>query len=373
MNITLNRSDSDAMYVQLSNQLQAYVVAKKLQPGTMLPNIKTIAQHAGVSLKTAERALNKLIESGVCIRRPKKGTFVANPNRIKKQLAKNEALSCMAFILCGTDFAKPYHARVLKGAEEMASVKNLHLICASVPLNNSKMLLAKIKNMLAQSNLQAVLIGGKVSDEDITSVIELLGDNVPTIIMGRTTHGFFDGVSHITDSNGLAIRIALQSLQDSGHRNIAFLNEPLRWAWNREMRDTFYSFMEINNLPLYPEAIMDDLPGDTMNDGYAGTIKMLPQLKKNGITAIVCGTDNLARGAMKALKENSFKIPDDISVIGCGNLDFCEYLEPPLTSVDQCEEEKGREGILAATGEYQQGTIVRIPVQLVERGTTKGV
>jgi DNA-binding LacI/PurR family transcriptional regulator len=370
MKIVLNKNDSKAIYVQLSNQLQTYIAEKKLQPGTMLPNIKMIAQNASVSIKTAERALNKLIETGICTRRPKKGTFVANIIRSPKQVNKNKALSCMAFILIGADFATPYHARVLKGAEEMASAKGFHLICASVPFSAPQILLNKIKNIISESNLQAVLLGGKVDNENIKSIVDLLGENISMIIMGRPINGFYGGISHITDSNGLAIRVTLQFLKDSGHQNIAFLNEPLRWAWNREIREAFYSFMKINNLPLYPKAIMDNLPGDTMNDGYKGTIKILPHLKKNSISAIACGTDKLARGAMKALKENGFKIPEDINVIGCGNLDFCEYLEPPLTSVDQCEEEKGREGVLAATGQYQRGTIIRIPVKLIERETT---
>ncbi len=371
MDIILDKNSSDAIYVQLSNQLKNYIAKKNLEPGAMLPDIKTIARSAKVSVKTAERALDKLIKEGICFRRPKKGTFVADGNTASNQTDKYAVPSCIAFILSGTDFANSYHARVLKGVEEIASAKGFHLICASVPYKDKSELTSKINSIASRRDLRAVLVGGKLDNENVALIVKLLGENIPTIIMGRTIHGFYDGIIHITDSNGLAIRTSLQFLKDSGHRNIAFLNEPLCWAWNREIRDEFYNFMRTNNLPLYPKAIMDDLPGETADDGYEATARILPHIKKRSITAIACGTDKLARGAMKALKENGLNVPEDISVIGCGNLDFCEYLEPPLTSVDQCEEEKGREGARAALGNYKPGTIVRIPIRLIERKSTK--
>ena len=67
--------------------------------------------------------------------------------------------------------------------------------------------------------------------------------------MGRAAEGIYDGLTHIMDSNGLAIRTALQYLYKNGHKHIAFLGESLDWAWNREIRNDFLSVHE-NKQPI---------------------------------------------------------------------------------------------------------------------------
>jgi DNA-binding LacI/PurR family transcriptional regulator len=260
--------------------------------------------------------------------------------------------------------------RVLKGAEEMAFAKGFHLIYSSVPYNeDGKLLEAKLSSILGRGDLRAVLLGGKLDFDIIRKVDSATGRDVPTIVMGRASEGFCGGVSHITDSNGLAMRTALRHLFDNGHKKIAFVNESLHWAWNREIRDDFFQFMKFNGLPIINGAIADDLPGDGPEDAHKAVCKMIPILKKESVTAIACGTDRMAQGAIKALKERGIDVPGEISVTGCGNLELGKYLDPQLTTVDQCQEEKGREGIQAAIGEYPEGSVIRVPVNLIERNS----
>ncbi len=80
MNIKFNikKDSEELLWQQLRNQLSAYISDQRLPVGTKLPNVKDLADMAEVSLKTSERALQALIEEGICFRRPKKGTFVGN-------------------------------------------------------------------------------------------------------------------------------------------------------------------------------------------------------------------------------------------------------------------------------------------------------
>ena len=59
-------------------------------------------------------------------------------------------------------------------------------------------------------------------------------------------------------------------------------------------------------------------------------------------TALVCATDELASYAYRSLLSHGIRIPEEISVIGYGNLDLAYKLTPPLTSVDQHPQEQGR-------------------------------
>jgi LacI family transcriptional regulator len=56
--------------------------------------------------------------------------------------------------------------------------------------------------------------------------------------------------------------------------------------------------------------------------------------KGESFTGLVVGTDNMAVGAMRALREAGLRIPDDVSVVGFDNAEVSNFTEPPLTTVD---------------------------------------
>lgn len=63
---------------------------------------------------------------------------------------------------------------------------------------------------------------------------------------------------------------------------------------------------------------------------------------RQGVTAIVCGSDELAIGALQAVKAAGLRVPQDLSVIGFDDIDFASYTDPPLTTVSQPRKALGR-------------------------------
>ena len=61
-------------------------------------------------------------------------------------------------------------------------------------------------------------------------------------------------------------------------------------------------------------------------------MKKLIELE-NRPTAVFCSNDDIAVGAMKAVFESGLNVPNDISIIGFDDSNFCNYVTPPLTSV----------------------------------------
>ena len=57
---------------------------------------------------------------------------------------------------------------------------------------------------------------------------------------------------------------------------------------------------------------------------------------------VFCYNDSTAMGAMKAVLEAGLRVPEDVAVVGCGNVVFADFLRVPLTSVDQQSEEIGK-------------------------------
>jgi LacI family transcriptional regulator len=75
--------------------------------------------------------------------------------------------------------------------------------------------------------------------------------------------------------------------------------------------------------------------GDHVGDkaGYAAMVKLLAL--KQRPDGIFCFNDPVALGTMRAIFDAGLRVPEDIAVVGCGNLSYSDFLRVPLTSVDQ--------------------------------------
>lgn len=67
--------------------------------------------------------------------------------------------------------------------------------------------------------------------------------------------------------------------------------------------------------------------------GYEAATRLIANRKRPD--GIFCFNDQVALGAMRAILDAGLRIPEDIAVVGCGNLPYSDFLRVPLTSVDQ--------------------------------------
>ena len=77
-------------------------------------------------------------------------------------------------------------------------------------------------------------------------------------------------------------------------------------------------------------------------DEHGGYVALLELLQRNiQFDAVFCASDLRSIGVIKALKENSLRIPEDVSVVGYDNLTVASFFDPPLTTVSQPTYEVG--------------------------------
>jgi DNA-binding LacI/PurR family transcriptional regulator len=109
------------------------------------------------------------------------------------------------------------------------------------------------------------------------------------------------------------------------------------------------------------------------DDSPAGSMQAVHELFESGFepTAIVCVNDYMATGAMRAVKARGLKVPDDISITGFDNIEFSEFTDPPLTTVDIPRTAIGRMAVEALLGDGQrQGREIMIEPELLLRDST---
>ena len=148
---------------------------------------------------------------------------------------------------------------------------------------------------------------------------------------------------------------AISYLHELGHTKIGYIGEQ-----SNEVRYTaFKDALQKLGLPF--------LQKNTANvklsheGGYQGAYHLMEA--KSDITAIFCANDNTAIGAIKALRERGFRIPEDISIIGVDDIETAQYLSPMLTTVHIPTEDMGRMAAKVLIDRIEGGH--KLPMKLV--------
>lgn len=111
-----------------------------------------------------------------------------------------------------------------------------------------------------------------------------------------------------------------------------------------------------------------------LSEGGGDTTQTVREMASRGITAVFAEHDYLARRVMRSAADIGLRIPADLSLIGFDDLEMCEYLDPPLSSIRQPVEQEIRTAVEILFQKIQKRSeIVRhviLPVELVTRGST---
>lgn len=135
--------------------------------------------------------------------------------------------------------------------------------------------------------------------------------------------------------------VAGSHLAEIGCRKLAYLRGPrtaaadLRWAGYRAALSEF-------NIPFRPDLVMDagEMARNEYQRGYDSTFRMLEG--RGRPDGVMCYSDLLALGVIDAVLERNLRVPEDVAVVGCGDLPSIREMRVPLSSVNLSGEELGR-------------------------------
>src|SRR5262249_35944355 len=108
----------------------------------------------------------------------------------------------------------------------------------------------------------------------------------------------------------------------------------------------------------------------SMEGGQSAATRLI----KHGITGIICASDVLALGAMKAVRRLGLSVPADVSVVGYDDSAFMNCTDPPLTTVRQPIDSMGHAAVALlvsqVAGNVVPGDEMLFEPELVVRGST---
>jgi DNA-binding LacI/PurR family transcriptional regulator len=93
-----------------------------------------------------------------------------------------------------------------------------------------------------------------------------------------------------------------------------------------------------------------------------------------GVTAIVCGSDLMALGAVRTARQRGLRVPEDVSIVGYDDSPLIPFTDPPLTTVRQAVEAMGAAAVQALIDEVNGTPAPRdefvFRPELIVRGST---
>lgn len=172
------------------------------------------------------------------------------------------------------------------------------------------------------------------SVEGLIAVDTPCNQQLPIPLVAVSGRGEAKGITNIVLDHDRAAELALEHLYHLGHRKIAFIkgqafSSDTQVRWNAIGKAAKNLGIEIK-----PDRIVQ-LEGDSPSPevGYGVTQKLLS--RGDTFTALFAFNDISAIGAVRALRENGSRIPEDVSVVGFDDIQSAAYQNPGLTTVRQ--------------------------------------
>lgn len=171
-----------------------------------------------------------------------------------------------------------------------------------------------------------IILGTEMSESDLMQFLKL---RVPFVVLDT----YFENIScnYVLINNHQGAYKAVQYLLKKCGNKIGYLSSSYRIANFEERASGFYKAMRCNGLSPSNAVVHELAP--SLEGAYADMCCLIESGEKLA-DSYFADNDLIACGAVKALKEHGYRIPEDISVIGFDDIPISSYMEPALTTIN---------------------------------------
>ena len=284
-----------------------------------MATLKDIAKEANVSIATVSRILNN--DPTLSVPENTRNNVLDAARRLhyikKKKTEQTKQLCLIQWYSLQQEINDPYYLTLRQGVEDYCQKNNIAL---------TRIFKDDINKEETLKGTDGIICIGKFSQDHIN---DLKKYNDSIILLDMDFENIKD-CSIMLDFDQ-ALKQTVEYFKDLGHTHIGYLGGIEYLDNNEQYTDTRKSsFMKYCHQygMTYEHYIQE---GEfTSASGYEMMCRLIDS---NHIpTAIFAASDPIAIGAMKALYDHGYKVPDDISIIGFDNIDAANYTNPPLTT-----------------------------------------
>lgn len=289
-------------------------------------NLKELAKRLGLSPSTVSKALNDRPDINESTRQ--KVLAAAERYRYRPdpagQRLRRQSSDAIGFVLSAPQahFAHPFFLDMLMGInEELEGTRYQVIVTSARSLEHE---LECFEWLVEQQRVDGLLFGRTRRDDP--RIDYLIKRDIPFVTFGRSeaanSFPFVDIDHTVVGREGCARFIAL------GHRRIALLNTPEQLTFSQHHKIGYREALRAAGIAWAPELYV---ARDITEEAGARAAHELLGLKQPP-TAILCGNDLMAIGAMRAITERGLIAGRDVGVIGGDNHPVSALIQPGLTT-----------------------------------------
>ncbi len=295
----------------------------------MAHTMNDVAKLAGVSATTVSRVLSQnphisAETSNRVLAAVEKLHYYRNVHARRLAIGKSDL-----FGLVISEIANPYFSEIIRGFQSAAWDRGFDVLLLNTEYS-PKRIQSSIRKLI-ENNVRGVAIMTSSLDEKI--IQSLTEEGIAVVLSNIPPADRL--VSNITIDYKRGLLQAIEHVASLGHRRAAIIAGP---SSNR-------SASAIRQILLHGLKRKGFNPGPVICSDYnleaaASAVQLILEAR-NRPTAIFCGNDLIAMGALMALEEARVDVPQDISLVGIDDISFAFLARPPLTTIRVPREQLG--------------------------------
>ncbi len=289
--------------------------------------ISKIADLAGVSKATVSRVLNEYPHVRPELRERVQRVIEETgfqPNNVARLLASDRSNMIGLIIPSGPQevFTDPYFPALTQGISQAANQNNQTLALFIVQSEQEGR--DTIQKIIATGLLDGLIITADLKEN--VFIPQLSEQSIPFVLIGRPSEP--DNVNFVDVDNLGGAMMATEHLIGLGYRRIAVIVTQQN-APSYDRLAGYRRALEQHDLPYDPQLVA---VGDySLESGYHAAQQLIPLAPE----ALFVGSDTMALGAMRALREHGLRVPQDVAIVGFDDLPPAVQADPPLTTIRQ--------------------------------------
>src|SRR5579884_441305 len=288
--------------------------------------MKDIADDLGVSLMTVSKALRGHVDISEetrdrVLRRVRELKY--QPNWVARSLATRRTYIVGLVI---PDLMHSFFAEVATGLTKGVSASGYQVVVANSdedPETERK----EIEALLARG-VDGLVVASALRDWKSGMPEALRNGKVPYVLIDRMPPRM--AVNYVGTRDEDVGALATEHLLEQGCQQLAHIRGPETPNSLRRMQ-AFTRTLERHGLPYSPDYIT--IAGRDDEGGYRAMLELLK--RKPAPDGVFCYNDPVAAGAIKAVLESGRRVPQDVAIVGAGNIRYSDLLRVPLSTIDQ--------------------------------------
>ncbi|QGF23031.1 LacI family DNA-binding transcriptional regulator [Raineyella fluvialis] len=303
-------------------------------PSAGRPSVKDVAERAGVSVGTVSHVLNHPDRvSDATLQRVR--TAIDDLGFIPSGAARHlRQGTSQAVGLVVADIANPYYIEAARAVEDSLVQRGMAMMMSSTDGDPERE--RRILEMLAAQQVRGIILTPSERSPENLALVRRRG--IPTVLLdGGSSRSAFSTVGVDDVAGG---RMAVAHLLASGHRSIAVISGPLevrqaadRWEGARQA---------VRDAGLNPRTTLVHLVADSFSAEAGAEAMSLLLEGPVRPTAAFTVNDVMAIGAMRTLRREGLRIPEEMALVGYDDIPVAAELITPLTTVRQPMASLGR-------------------------------